>query len=78
MSSTTLNMTYTVVHFKNDDTVEAVPSYWFTKNQCAWPIKGNIQRYIEKKIKPNDVEFIFLKARKLCGEISKMILFYFL
>lgn len=74
--STKFNMVYTVVHFENDDTVEAVPNYWFRKNKCAWPIKWNIQRCIEKKTKPNNVEFIFLKARKLCGEIGKFILLF--
>lgn len=64
---------YTVIHFEEDDTVEAVPSYWFSEDQCAWPIlRSNIKRFIEKKIKPNDLEFYMLKARKLCGEISKL------
>lgn len=64
---------YTVVHFEEDDTVEAVPSYWFSGNQCAWPIqKSNIKRFIEKNIKPNDMDFIKLKARTLCGQISKL------
>lgn len=63
---------YTVVHFENDNSVEAVPSYWFSNNQCAWPVKGNLKRFIEKKIKPKDVEFTNYKARKLCGEISKL------
>ncbi|XP_050055735.1 uncharacterized protein LOC126549702 isoform X2 [Aphis gossypii] len=64
---------YTVIHFEEDDTVEAVPSYWFSEDQCAWPIlRSNIKRFIEKKIKPNDLEFYMLKARKLCGEISSL------
>ncbi|KAL5233023.1 hypothetical protein ACI65C_001097 [Semiaphis heraclei] len=64
---------YTVIHFEVDDTVEAVPSYWFSEDKCAWPIlRSNIKRFIEKKVQPNDLEFSMLKARKLCGEISSL------
>jgi len=65
---------YTVVNFEEDNTVEAVPSYWFSGDQCAWPIlRSNIKQFIKKKVKPNDLEFFMLKARILCaGEISKL------
>jgi len=37
-----MNLTkYSVVHFYDDNTVEAVPTFWFRKNNgtCAWPKK---------------------------------------
>lgn len=80
-------MSYSVVHFFLDDSVEAVPSFWFKGKTCAWP-KNNIyaKKYIETKRAPNDTDFIFLKARELCKGLSKFIvkifyincLFYFI
>lgn len=29
--------TWTVVQFKKDDTVEAVPTSWIEGDQCLWP-----------------------------------------
>jgi len=67
-------MTYSVVHFFADDSVEAVPSFWVKGKLCAWP-KNKIyaKKYIETKRTPNDTDFIFLKARELCRNISKFI-----
>lgn len=30
---------YTVVLFKNENTVDAVPSHWVKNDLCAWPKK---------------------------------------
>lgn len=55
-----------IILFKNDDSVEAVPSSWVRKNTCAWPKNSKyVIKYIEKQIKPNHDDFIFYPARKL-------------
>lgn len=53
-----------VVVFKDDDSVEAVPSHWYKNNKCAWPRK-NAKRMIERRAFPNVIEFDYLEARKL-------------
>jgi len=67
-------MSYSVVHFFVDDSVEAVPSFWVEGKTCACP-KNKIyaKKYIETKRTPNDTDFIFLKARELCRNLSKFI-----
>jgi len=60
--------TYRVVHFLEENTVEAVLSTWFSsnKNACTWPKNcTNPLRLIGKNVKPNDDEFTFFKARML-------------
>jgi len=55
-----------IVLFKNDNSVEAVPSSWVRKNTCAWPKNSKfVKKYIEKQIKPNPDDFTFYSARKL-------------
>jgi len=68
-------MSYSVVHFFADESVEAVPSFWVKGNTCAWP-KNAIyaKKYIETKRMPNETDFKFLKARELCRGISKLII----
>lgn len=55
---------WSVVEFIDDNSVEVVPSYWLNKNKCAWP-KKNSKKFIQRKTKPNEIEFDFLQARKL-------------
>ncbi|CAI6371258.1 unnamed protein product [Macrosiphum euphorbiae] len=55
---------WSVVEFFDDNSVEVVPAYWLNKNTCAWP-KKNSKKFIQKRIKPNEIEFDFLKARKM-------------
>lgn len=68
---------YSVVHFFGDDSVEPVPSIWISKNgTCAWPKNGAlIKKYIQLKTIPNEIEFVYHKARVLKTNISKKILF---
>lgn len=57
-----------VVHFLNDDAVEAVPETWYRKKDktCAWPLsKNNTKKHIEKKDYPNINDFMWLPARSL-------------
>ncbi|XP_026819536.1 uncharacterized protein LOC113558259, partial [Rhopalosiphum maidis] len=51
--------TWSAVEFIDDRSVEVVPAYWLNKNKRAWPKK------IQKRVKPNEIEFDFLKAHKL-------------
>lgn len=38
------------VHFFNDETVEAIPSFWMKDKVCAWPKnKFFMKKFIEKK-----------------------------
>jgi len=79
--------TYSVVHFFGDDSVQPVPSTWFTKNKtCAWPKnKTQIKKCVQLKTIPNEIEFDYHEARVLKTNISKsyyclitIISFYFL
>lgn len=64
---------YSIVHFFDDETVEAIPSSWIKGKVCAWPKnKLFIKKFIEKKMIPKDKEFKFLKARVLSKDISKL------
>lgn len=59
-----------VVHFFNDNAIEAVPDTWLKQNICAWPIdKKNVKRCIETRLKPNKKEFMFFSARKLGNKV---------
>lgn len=67
-------MTYNVVIFKKDNTVEAVPSHWLSRDEktCAWPNKNlNPSRLIEKKSFPNTFEYKWYKVRSLLKDIGK-------
>lgn len=75
--------TYSIVHFIDEDTVEAIPSSWFNtkKNICAWPKSCTKPlRLIEKNVLPNNDDFTFFKARVLSHDIginySKFYIFY--
>jgi len=55
-----------IVIFKNDNSVEAVPSSWVRKNSCAWPKNSkHVKKCITKQIKPNPDGFKFYPARKI-------------
>jgi len=66
---------YSVVFFKNENTVDAEPSHWVKNNLCAWPIK-HIKKCIERKLQPNDVEYDYFPVRVLKKHISKYIFFH--
>jgi len=38
---------WSVVAFDDDETVEAVPAYWFQKDKCVWP-----KRIYKKMFRP--------------------------
>lgn len=68
-----MDSSYSIVHFFDDDTVEAIPSFWMKDKMCAWPKnKLFIKKFIEKKMALNDKEFKYLKARVLSKGISKL------
>lgn len=69
-------MTWSIVHFNSDNTVEVVPDKWTkTKNgYCAWPKSLNekdLKKAILLKIRPNNEDFTFYKARCLASNIGK-------
>eukprot|EP00102_Acyrthosiphon_pisum_P023901 XP_016661111.1 PREDICTED: uncharacterized protein LOC107884123 [Acyrthosiphon pisum] len=57
-------MTWSVIHFIEDNAVEVVPSTWFRDNTCAWP-KTHVKRYIKNECIPNTREFEWFEARAL-------------
>ncbi|CAI6377759.1 unnamed protein product [Macrosiphum euphorbiae] len=58
-----MDSSYSIVHFFDDDTVEAIPSFWMKDKMCAWPKnKLFIKKFIVKKMALNDKEFKVLKA----------------
>ncbi|KAF0711261.1 Uncharacterized protein FWK35_00028362, partial [Aphis craccivora] len=62
---------WSIVHFRNDNSVYAVPSTWMKKDICAWP-KRKVKRFIETRIIPNKFDFDFLPARLLKGGIASL------
>uniref|UniRef100_A0A2S2Q636 Uncharacterized protein n=2 Tax=Sipha flava TaxID=143950 RepID=A0A2S2Q636_9HEMI len=66
-----MDTSYSIVHFFDDETVEAIPSFWMKGKFCAWP-KNNlfVKKFIEKKIRVNEKEFKLLKARVLTKGIK--------
>jgi len=67
-------MTFSVVVFKNENVVEAVPSNWLSKDgiKCAWPKSNfNPQKRIEKMMHPNTYEYNWYRVRVLATDISK-------
>jgi len=68
-------MTWSIVNFKVDNTVEVVPSYWIKKNgYCAWPktLKmKELKKAVQNKVRPNKFDFNLFEARCLSGDIGK-------
>lgn len=65
---------YSVVHFLNDNTVEAIPSKWQNKKNStsAWPKNTNLAiKYIEQNINPTENDFNYFKSRELSKNIGK-------
>lgn len=62
-----------VVEFDEDKAIAAVPNSWFHKGHCAWPIKS-IKKNIERRTKPNELEFSNYTAKILFGHIGKFFL----
>lgn len=78
-------MTWSVVHFMQDDTVEVVPEHWCVKKgYCAWPNtkkKSDLKNAVNNRIKPKKKTFNLFKARTLAyniGELNILILNYLL
>lgn len=55
-----------------DNTIAAVPKFWFEKGKCAWP-KKSPRKFIERRIKPNEVEFIHLKSKIIKNNMSMLL-----
>lgn len=66
---------WSVVCFMNENTVAAVPSYWFRDGYCAWPNKF-VRKSIERRKSPNELEFTSYKAKILHTDISNDLFYY--
>lgn len=77
-----LRTMWTIVCFDADNSVEVVPEFWFHNGSCAWPKKNsNSKKFIEKRLKPNEIEFDYYNARSLSkniGKIKLIINYYYL
>lgn len=65
--------TFSVVHFFGDNSVAAVPRFWYSDKNgtCAWPKKPhNTKRLIEQCSIPNKIEYEYLEARVMSSGIG--------
>ncbi|KAF0710825.1 Uncharacterized protein FWK35_00033241, partial [Aphis craccivora] len=60
-----------IVCFEEENCVEVVPDYWYKNGHCAWPKKSikNYKKYIDRRIKPNEIDFDYFKARAMSRNI---------
>jgi len=68
---------WTVVHFINENAVEAVPSHWVKKDVCGWP-KNNIKKHIQSRTILNKHGFDYFPSRTLKKGIGNFKLFTYL
>eukprot|EP00102_Acyrthosiphon_pisum_P011186 XP_008179826.1 PREDICTED: uncharacterized protein LOC100572588 [Acyrthosiphon pisum] len=67
--------TYSIVHFYQDNSVAAVPKFWYSvKNgTCAWPKKPhNPKKLIALHSIPNKMEYDFFEARVMSSGIESL------
>lgn len=67
-------MTYHVIIFTKENSVEAVPSHWLSRDgkTCAWPKRHlDTTRQIEKKTQPNTLDYTWFEIRVLSNSICK-------
>ncbi|CAI6360525.1 unnamed protein product [Macrosiphum euphorbiae] len=68
-------MTYHVIIFTKENSVEAVPSHWLSRDgkTCAWPKRHlDTTRQIEKKTQPNTLDYTWFEIRVLSNSISSL------
>jgi len=58
-----------VVLFDADSTLAAVPAFWYRDGLCAWP-NTKISRHIQKRSKPNEIDFSNFKAKILYEQVG--------
>uniref|UniRef100_A0A2S2NZ02 DUF4806 domain-containing protein n=1 Tax=Schizaphis graminum TaxID=13262 RepID=A0A2S2NZ02_SCHGA len=63
-----------IVCFEEENCVEVVPDYWYKNGHCAWPKKSikNYKKYIDRRIKPNEIDFDYFKARAMSRNIVNL------
>lgn len=73
-------MVYSIVVFKKENSVSAVPSCWYNAilGKCAWPKSSvhslaSINKLISKRFPYNAVEFDLFEARELRKNIGKLL-----
>jgi len=66
---------WSVVRFTEDNTVAAVPKFWYRDGYCAWPNKS-FQKYIDRRVNPNELEFTYFKAKVLHTDIGNDLYFH--
>ncbi|CAI6353126.1 unnamed protein product [Macrosiphum euphorbiae] len=63
---------WSVVCFTGDNTVAAVPKFWYRDGYCAWPNKF-IRKNIERRVNPNELEFTHFKSKVLHTDIANLL-----
>jgi hypothetical protein len=63
-----------IVYFEEENCVEVVPDFWYKNGCCAWPKKSikNYKKYINRRIKPNEIDFDYFKTRAMSNNIGKV------
>lgn len=61
-----------IVSFEANNSLVAVPEFWFKDGFCEWPNKYS-SKIIEHRNKPNDLEFSNFKAQILFENIDNAI-----
>lgn len=78
ISRITFKMSYSIVVFTEENTVSAVPSYWFraSTKKCAWPkpshTAASVSRLIAKRTPYNSIDFNLFDARVLKNNIGEL------
>lgn len=68
-----MDTSFSIVHFFEDESVEAVPSFWYKNKYCACP-KNRILigKFIVSNRVPNDKKFRNFNARQIQKGIGKL------
>lgn len=67
---------WSVVCFTEDNTIAVVPKFWYCDGYCAWPNRS-IQKFIERRVNPNELEFTHFKSKVLHTNIGNAIYFHY-
>lgn len=71
-------MSYSIMVFTEENTVSAVPSYWFraSNKKCAWPkpshTAASVSRLIAKRTPYISIDFNLFDARVLKNNIGEL------
>lgn len=66
---------WSVLVFEKDNSFEAVPLCWYIDGRCFWPKNSKYcKKLLERRSRPNSIEYDLFTARQLSLNISKFII----